>query len=105
MNTNDFHATILYGNKHTTEKCKNNENLDVQQLEDNLDIFQAIDDSHMEELSVYTDFIKENFLVEMPSDFFQFWRFCKKISSTNPQDALKDIGLTLVGPFDVLAGC
>lgn len=49
-------------------------------------------------------FIKEKFLVGMPEDFYQFWEYCKKIKPTNPLNALQDIGLKLVGPFDVVAG-
>ncbi|XP_050297921.1 histone PARylation factor 1 [Anthonomus grandis grandis] len=49
-------------------------------------------------------FIKQKFLVDMPKDFYQFWSFCKSLKEKCPQEALKDVGLTLVGPFDVLAG-
>ncbi|XP_065200635.1 histone PARylation factor 1 isoform X2 [Planococcus citri] len=48
--------------------------------------------------------IKKLFLVEMPRDFYSFWEFCTTLSSRNPKDALSSIDLTLVGPFDVLAG-
>lgn len=50
------------------------------------------------------DFIKKKFLVNMPLDFYNFWNFCKTINSKDPTMALKDVGLVLVGPFDVLAG-
>lgn len=49
------------------------------------------------------EFIKAKFLVEMPTDFYEFWEFCKKINTNNPSLALKDIDLLLVGPYDVLA--
>ncbi|KAG8229781.1 hypothetical protein J437_LFUL005862 [Ladona fulva] len=48
--------------------------------------------------------IKQKFLVEMPEDFYEFWEFCKSLSSSCPQKALSAVGLTLVGPFDVLSG-
>lgn len=50
------------------------------------------------------DFIKQTFLVEMPEDFYQFWDYCKTLKPAKPEDAFKESGLTLVGPFDVLAG-
>ncbi|KAJ8951758.1 hypothetical protein NQ318_012609 [Aromia moschata] len=40
----------------------------------------------------------------MPEDFYKFWDFCKNSKPNNPTQALKDIGLILVGPYDVLAG-
>ncbi|XP_046394323.1 histone PARylation factor 1 [Ischnura elegans] len=48
--------------------------------------------------------IKQKFLCEMPEDFYQFWDFCKNLSSDSPARALKEIGLMLVGPYDVLSG-
>ncbi|XP_071452817.1 histone PARylation factor 1 isoform X2 [Hetaerina americana] len=49
--------------------------------------------------------IKQKFLCEMPEDFYQFWKFCESLSGSNsPAKALQDIGLLLVGPYDVLSG-
>ncbi|XP_054264525.1 histone PARylation factor 1-like isoform X2 [Macrosteles quadrilineatus] len=48
--------------------------------------------------------IKKLFLVDMPEDFFSFWNMCVKLKSTDPANALTDIKLKLVGPFDVMAG-
>ncbi|PSN42490.1 hypothetical protein C0J52_09790 [Blattella germanica] len=50
------------------------------------------------------DSIKQKFLVEMPDDFYSFWSFCKSLSLEKPEDALKDVGLQLVGPYDILSG-
>lgn len=47
-------------------------------------------------------FIKKKFLVSMPEDFWAFWDFCRDLHNDVPQEALKSVGLTLVGPFDVL---
>lgn len=47
-------------------------------------------------------FIKEKFLVDMPDDFYHFWTLCAKIRKDRPKEAFKDIGLMLVGPYDVL---
>lgn len=74
------------------------------ELEESANIFNMIDDSDVDKISKYKDFIKEHFLVNMPTNFYNFWNFCKKLKSSNPLEALKDVGLHLVGPFDVLAG-
>ena len=72
--------------------------------------------------------IKSKFLVEMPEDFYAFWNFAKKLSAKNPTSRNccwelctvmsshrttpirisaafeSELGLKLVGPFDILAG-
>ncbi|KAJ9600792.1 hypothetical protein L9F63_001072 [Diploptera punctata] len=48
--------------------------------------------------------IKQKFLVDMPDDFYSFWSFCRFLKSEKPEDALKDVGLLLVGPYDVMNG-
>ncbi|KAF5302231.1 hypothetical protein FQA39_LY10270 [Lamprigera yunnana] len=48
-------------------------------------------------------FIKEKFLVEMPADFYSFWDFCKSIKKNDPCNALANVDLCLIGPYDVLA--
>lgn len=50
-------------------------------------------------------FIRSKFLVEMPKDFFEFWSFCEANASANvkPENLFNKFGLSLVGPFDVLA--
>ncbi|CAG9765492.1 unnamed protein product [Ceutorhynchus assimilis] len=50
------------------------------------------------------EFIKSYFLVTMPEDFYEFWKLCEKLKKSCPQEAFKDVGLHLVGPYDVLAG-
>ncbi|KAJ8973112.1 hypothetical protein NQ317_014451 [Molorchus minor] len=62
---------------------------------------ESIEEKHC--YKTHKEFMKEKFLVDMPEDFFQFWEFCKMLKANKPSEALKDIGLTLVGPFDVLA--
>lgn len=47
--------------------------------------------------------IKKFFLVDMPDDFYQFWEFCKGINEKDPRRAFDSIGITLVGPYDILA--
>ena len=48
--------------------------------------------------------IRQKLLVDMPEDFFAFWRFCKERNPSNPADALAPAGLSLVGAFDILSG-
>lgn len=50
------------------------------------------------------DIIKSKFLIQMPDDFYEFWKFCKQLRHFDPVNAFKQHGLTLVGPYDVLAG-
>lgn len=45
--------------------------------------------------------ISHLFLVEMPEDFFQFYEFCKSISDSDSFNALKNVHLQLVGPYDM----
>lgn len=50
-------------------------------------------------------FIHSKFLVEMPTDFYEFWSFCEANVKANlkPENLFSKFGLSLVGPFDVLA--
>jgi len=68
-----------------------------------------------EEKVVYTDIlpespedinesIKQKFLVSMPEDFYQFFKFCEGLNKEDPTAALSSAGLKLCGPYDVLAG-
>ena len=42
---------------------------------------------------------------DFPDDLFHFWAFANRLRPLEPLAALKDdLGLTLVGPFEVLAG-
>lgn len=61
---------------------------------------------HKKLLDSPAEFIRANFLAEMPSDFFSFWEFCEAEAankSTSPENVFAKLGLKLVGPFDVLA--
>ncbi|KAB0799612.1 hypothetical protein PPYR_07492 [Photinus pyralis] len=49
------------------------------------------------------EFIKEKFLVEMPDDFYMLWEYCQTLNKANPSKAFSEIGLELVGPYDVLS--
>ena len=42
---------------------------------------------------------------DFPDDFFRFWQFVNRLRPLEPLNALPDLlGVTLVGPFEVLAG-
>jgi hypothetical protein len=42
---------------------------------------------------------------DFPDDFFRFWEFAKRLRPLEPLYALNEVlGITLVGPFEVLAG-
>lgn len=41
---------------------------------------------------------------DFPDDFFRFWEFVNRLSPLEPLNALADVGISLVGPFEVLAG-
>jgi hypothetical protein len=41
---------------------------------------------------------------DFPDDFLRFWEFVNRLSPLEPLRALEDLGVALVGPFEVLAG-
>lgn len=51
-------------------------------------------------------FIRDNFFVSMPDDFFSLWEFCQQTAGKGKaaEKVFEPFGLRLVGPFDVLAG-
>ncbi|ROT64435.1 hypothetical protein C7M84_017618 [Penaeus vannamei] len=48
--------------------------------------------------------IEQKFLLDMPDDFFEFWDLCRELNQEKPEEAFADVGLMLVGPYDVLSG-
>lgn len=48
--------------------------------------------------------IKTLFLVDLPPDFYDFYKFCEKLPSKPVRKSLSAVGLELVGPYDVLMG-
>ncbi|XP_069980675.1 histone PARylation factor 1 [Penaeus vannamei] len=48
--------------------------------------------------------IEQKFLLDMPDDFFEFWNLCRELNQEKPEEAFADVGLMLVGPYDVLSG-
>lgn len=60
---------------------------------------------HQNLLESPVEFISSKFLVKMPDDFFEFWSFCESESKngSKPENLFSKFGLSLVGPFDVLA--
>lgn len=62
-----------------------------------------------ENLCGSNEFIRHKFLVEMPEDFYEFWKFINTLKKDTTKDAaLRHIEtlfqLQLVGPFEFLAG-
>ncbi|GFU37820.1 histone PARylation factor 1, partial [Nephila pilipes] len=45
----------------------------------------------------------EEILKSMPEDFFEFWNFCKTVNEVKPEDAFSELGLQLVGIYDLLS--
>ena len=42
--------------------------------------------------------------MEMPQDFYEFWKFATAVNRTNPLEAfVQTLGLKLVGPFELLS--
>ncbi len=41
---------------------------------------------------------------DFPDDFHRFWEFVNRLAPLGPLRALEDLGVVLVGPFEVLAG-
>uniref|UniRef100_A0A0A9XJM3 UPF0609 protein C4orf27 n=1 Tax=Lygus hesperus TaxID=30085 RepID=A0A0A9XJM3_LYGHE len=48
--------------------------------------------------------IRTLFLMDLPEDFYEFYKFCEKLPIKPVRKALNAVGLELVGPFDVLGG-
>lgn len=40
----------------------------------------------------------------MPDDFYKLFEYCQTLKPEDPLNAFDNIGLVLVGPFEVLAG-
>ncbi|KAL1449178.1 hypothetical protein WDU94_000397 [Cyamophila willieti] len=58
----------------------------------------------IEDVAHLKSLVKEKYLVQMPEEFFTFWKFCQKVSPKSPTDAFASLDLKLVGPFDVMNG-
>lgn len=48
--------------------------------------------------------IRAEYGFDFPEDFYRFWDFLVRLSPLEPLRALEDLGITPVGPFEVLAG-
>jgi hypothetical protein len=48
--------------------------------------------------------IRAEYGFDFPDDFYRFWDFLNRLSPLEPLRALEDLGVTPVGPFDVLSG-
>ncbi|EDW83904.1 uncharacterized protein Dwil_GK13433 [Drosophila willistoni] len=58
-----------------------------------------------ENLCKSNEFIRHKFLVEMPEDFYDFWKFINTLKQESPLKHMESVfQLQLVGPFEFLAG-
>jgi hypothetical protein len=48
--------------------------------------------------------LPEQYGFDFPDDFFRFWEFVNRLQPLDPLNALLDLSIQLVGPFEVLAG-
>ncbi len=48
--------------------------------------------------------LRELYGFDFPEDFFRFWRFVNRLQPLDPLNALLDLSIQLVGPFEILAG-
>ncbi len=49
--------------------------------------------------------LRDLYGLDFPDDFFRFWQFVNRLRPLEPLNALDEsLGITLVGPFEVLAG-
>ncbi|KAM3177485.1 hypothetical protein ACTXT7_004462 [Hymenolepis weldensis] len=63
-----------------------------------------LDEIEKENNDEASQLINTKFFLKCPSDLFDFYQFCRSVSSDAPLDALfHETGLRLVGPFEVLA--
>ena len=47
--------------------------------------------------------VKKRFFIELSEACLQFWDFCLEMNKDSPCSALKELGMELVGPFQVMA--
>jgi len=94
------------------DSCKNNTlKKEKSSSEENGGGSQSIDSKYFTETELVPEnpasvreSIKQKFLVDMPEDFYDFFKFCQDLNKDNPCAALASVGLRLVGAFDVVAG-
>ncbi|XP_003705074.1 histone PARylation factor 1 [Megachile rotundata] len=93
-------------NKNITELSSDNTN-NVKDVINQCTIASLLKDCN---INIENDTVSQNdikiiishlFLTEMPDDFFHFYKLCKDINEKDCFNALKDLHLQLVGPYDV----
>lgn len=64
-----------------------------------------VEDSNLEEEELsHKEYIEKYFRFSMPDDFYKLFEYCQTLKPEDPLNAFDNIGLVLVGPFEVLAG-
>ncbi|KAL0133092.1 hypothetical protein PUN28_000694 [Cardiocondyla obscurior] len=100
-------TNVLEDNKkNDNEICSEKAETSNKEISNNCDAHKPTEYNATENISIADakKIIMDLFLVEMPEDFFQFYKFCKSILKDNPLLACKSVCLKLVGPYDVLDG-
>lgn len=78
--------------KHVTDQCT------IASLLKDCNISTEHDTLSKDDVKIVISYL---FLTEMPDDFYQFYEFCKSINEKDCFNALKDLHIQLVGPYDV----
>nr|XP_034184968.1 histone PARylation factor 1 isoform X1 [Osmia lignaria] len=78
--------------KHVTDRCT------IASLLKDCNISTEDDTLSKDDVKIVISYL---FLTEMPDDFYQFYEFCKSINEKDCFNALKDLHIQLVGPYDV----
>ncbi|XP_047470604.1 histone PARylation factor 1-like isoform X2 [Penaeus chinensis] len=91
------------GEKGETGDRKKREKIEVEMNEDTLDIPVWEKEVPASPRNV-RESIEQKFLLDMPDDFFDFWNLCSELNQEKTEEAFADVGLMLVGPYDVLSG-
>ncbi|GIY34498.1 histone PARylation factor 1 [Caerostris darwini] len=64
---------------------------------------KEVSNGHKEKLEPKFSESVQDILKSMPKDFFDFWDFCSSVNDAKPEDAFAELGLHLVGVYDLLS--
>lgn len=66
------------------ESSKPNDNTGNTEVTETSDVNISLNNILIDDLSQLKNQVKEKYLVQMPDEFFTFWKLCKKLSPRNP---------------------
>ncbi|XP_042897118.1 histone PARylation factor 1 [Parasteatoda tepidariorum] len=89
----------LEKNMKISSKAKKGESNDV--LDGKIEAEQALPEVDKSEFK-FVETVEE-VLNNMPKDFSDFWKFCCTLNKAKPEEAFADLGLHLVGVYDILS--